>query len=152
MGKAGMPLASRIALNKEWSMKKLALLLVLPLVLGACGDDDSANGAPISASVALDDFSFTPASVTLAAGVEVSVDVSNIGGIQHSWVVVKQGVAVTTSAEVTPDRVLAASADLDGGASDSISFTLPEAGTYQVVCHIPGHIEAGMVGTVEASG
>jgi uncharacterized cupredoxin-like copper-binding protein len=148
-----MPLASRIALNKEWSMKKLALLLLLPLALGACGDDDSSgNGAPTSASVALDDFSFTPASVTLAAGVEVTVDISNIGGIQHSWVVLNQGVAVTTSAEATADRILAASADLDGGASDSISFTLPEAGTYQVVCHIPGHIEAGMVGTVEATG
>jgi uncharacterized cupredoxin-like copper-binding protein len=133
-------------------MKKLTLLLLLPLIVGACGGGDSSSGGATSASVVLDDFSFTPPTVTLASGVEVTVNVSNVGGIQHSWVVLTQGEQVTSSSQMSDDRILAASADLNGGESDTVTFTLPGPGTYQVVCHIPGHIEANMVGTLEATG
>lgn len=134
-------------------MKKLPALLVLVLLVAACGGDDaSENGGPTTASVALDDFLFAPEEVTLVSGVEVTVNVSNIGGIQHSWVVLTQGEEITSSAALTDDRILAASAGLEPGESGSVTFTLPGPGTYQVVCNIPGHIEANMVGTLEATG
>ena len=133
-------------------MKRISVLLVLlPLpAVAACGDDG--GGGDGSFSVALDDFSFAPGTVSASAGTQVTVNVSNIGGIQHSWVLLTAGDEVSTTAEITADRVLASSADLDPGQSEAVTFTAPAAGTYQIVCHIPGHTEAGMVGTLQVDG
>jgi len=134
-------------------MKRISVVLVLLLVspVAACGDDDGGGGDG-SFSVALDDFSFAPGTVSASAGSEVTVNVSNIGGIQHSWVLLNAGDEVSTTAEITDDRILASTADLDPGQSDTVTFTAPAAGTYQIVCHIPGHTEAGMVGTLQVDG
>ncbi|MDP2623551.1 MAG: plastocyanin/azurin family copper-binding protein [Actinomycetota bacterium] len=133
-------------------MKVRTALLVLLLFIGACGDDGSSPDGPTEASVALDDFAFAPATITVTAGEQVTINVSNIGGIQHSWVLLQGGAEVTTGSEVTDAITLAGTADLDPGQSETVTFTAPEAGSYQIVCHIPGHIEAGMVGTLEVDG
>lgn len=134
-------------------MKRIAILLALLLLpaFAACGDDDG-GGDGASITVALDDFSFAPGSISATAGTEVTVTVSNIGGIQHSWVLLNAGDEVTATAEISDDRILASSGDLEPGESGTVSFTAPAAGTYQIVCHIPGHTEAGMTGTLQVSG
>jgi uncharacterized cupredoxin-like copper-binding protein len=132
-------------------MRKLALLLSLAVIVAACGDDSS-SGGPTQASVALDDFALVPATIAVTAGEQVTIDVSNIGGIQHSWVLLQGGAEVTTGSEVTDAIILAGTADLDPGQSETVTFTAPEAGSYQIVCHISGHIEAGMVGSLEVGG
>lgn len=131
-------------------MKRLSALLLVVIPLTACGGgDDSGDGA---ISVALDDFSFAPAVVSASAGTDVTITASNIGGIQHSWVLLDEGEEVTTTAGITDDRILAATSDLDPGTSESITFTAPAPGTYQIVCQVPGHTEAGMTGTFEVGG
>ena len=134
-------------------MKRLSVLLILLMipVLASCGDDDVGDG-PATITVALDDFAFAPGSVTATAGTGVTVTASNIGGIQHSWVLLNEGEEVTTTAGITDDRVLASTADLEPGQSESITFIAPAPGTYQIVCHISGHTEAGMVGTLTVGG
>jgi uncharacterized cupredoxin-like copper-binding protein len=142
-----MPLPSGVAQDKERLMKRLSVLLILlTFALAACGGGDDGGDGTIS--VVLDDFSFAPSSVTATAGTDVTVTASNIGGIQHSWVLLNEGEEVTTTAEITDDRVLASSADLEPGQSESVTFTAPAPGTYQIVCHISGHTEAGMTGTL----
>ncbi len=43
--------------------------------------------------------------------------------------------------------VIATTAMLGGGESDTITFTVPEqAGEYDYICSFPGHFQAGMVG------
>ena len=134
-------------------MKRLSVLVILLItpVLASCGDDDADDGSA-TITVALDDFSFAPAAVTATAGTDVTVTASNIGGIRHSWVLLNEGEEVTTTAGITDDRVLASTADLDPGQSESITFTAPAPGTYQIVCHIPGHTEARMMGTLTVGG
>jgi len=135
-------------------MKRISILLALLLLpaLAACGGDDDGGGDNAAISVALEDFSFAPGSIDATAGTQVTVTVSNIGGIQHSWVLLNAGDEVTATAQITDDRILATSADLEPGQSGTVTFTAPAPGTYQIVCHIPGHTEAGMRGTLEVGG
>ena len=133
-------------------MKTRTALIVMLLLIAACGDDDTSPDGPTEVTVALDDFAFVPATIEVSAGVQVTVNVTNIGGIQHSWILIAGGDEVTNEAEFSEAVIHAGTGDLDPGQSESVTFTAPEAGTYQIVCHISGHIAAGMVGTLEVSG
>lgn len=155
-------------------MKKLpVMLVVLTLLVASCGDDDAttttAATTPTTAAtttvppttttvgavaveIVLADFTFTPATVEVSSGVELTADVTNEGGIPHSWVVLTAGTTVTTADEVTDDVIVAGTENLPAGDSETVTFTVPEPGTYQIVCLVPGHIEAGMVGSLDVSG
>jgi len=78
------------------------------------------------------DISFSPKDLTIPANTDVSVTVTNNGVLQHNFVLDEAGV----------DSGL-----LNGGESATVIINLP-AGTYQFYCSVPGHKEAGMVGTL----
>ncbi len=78
------------------------------------------------------DISFSPKDLTIPANTDVSVTVTNNGVLQHDFVLDEAGV----------DSGL-----LNGGESATVIINLP-AGTYQFYCSVPGHKEAGMVGTL----
>ena len=40
----------------------------------------------------------------------------------------------------------------DAGEAITITFTAPAAGTYQVICNVPGHFSAGMEGLLTVTG
>jgi uncharacterized cupredoxin-like copper-binding protein len=127
----------------------LSIVMVVMLVLGACGDDDDDDdddsGAATPAAtggggegggtaVAMrDTMEFDPSSLTVTAGEEVSVDLTNEGAIEHNFSVDDADVDQT----------------LNGGESESFTFTAPsDPGEYEIYCNVPGHREAGMVATL----
>ena len=70
----------------------------------------------------------------------------------HNFVLLKKGVDITTfatkamsagaSGYVHPDQkdqIVARTELVGGGASTTITFTAPEAGTYDYICTFPGH-------------
>ena len=81
--------------------------------------------------------------VAVAAGQEVTVQLRNSGNVEHNWTLLAAGVSVATSAEVVDSDVLA-TVTADPSQSVSTRFTAPAPGTYQVICIIEGHLEAGM--------
>jgi uncharacterized cupredoxin-like copper-binding protein len=85
------------------------------------------------------EFFFDPASVTVPAGRIVALTLQNFGQVEHDWLALEGGEAAIVDAYVYADA----------GETTTGVFTLPE-GTYTVICTIPGHREAGMVGTVTA--
>ena len=109
----------------------------------AAGYDDRAAtgpeaGAPTASSaladeVTAEDFRFSPAEVTVRAGEWVSVSFTNHDAVVHAWRV-----------EGIPNVDVAARP----GQTATLRFVLDEPGTYMVMCSIPGHAEAGMVGMV----
>ena len=113
-------------------------LIALAIVLSACGGGDA---DPSPRVVNASDFEFDV--VAVAAGQEVTVQLRNSGNVEHNWTLLAAGVSVATSAEVVDSDVLA-TVTADPSQSVSTRFTAPAPGTYQVICIIEGHLEAGM--------
>lgn len=127
-----------------------ALVLSVVAVVMAGGDSPAAapggaSGVSDSLSVSATDFAFDPADVTVAAGTEVPVELVNDGAVEHNWTVLSEEIA--SEADFDEGLVLAEVPTLAAGESGSGSVTL-DAGTYQVICTIAGHFDAGMAGSV----
>jgi len=78
------------------------------------------------------DIAFQPNTMTIPAGQDVTINFTNMGQLPHNFHVDELGVA---------------SSDLESGASEVLTINAA-AGTYQYYCSIPGHKDAGMVGTL----
>ena len=157
--------------------KRLLLLMsltILALLLAACsgggadggisgdayGDAYSAaaSAGPKSFEVSVkDEFTFQPNALTVQAGEEVEVTFKNTGSVNHAFVILNEG--------VTPEDLVGASEDeehellimemheIAAGESNTETFTAPEKpGDYTFICTVPGHADAGMVGTLTVTG
>lgn len=137
----------------------LAVLGVALGILALIAASDSGGGASAppggggsggtSASVGAAEFAFDPADVSLTAGAEATVELTNNGAVEHNWTVLNAGEEIAAESEFDQSMVLAAVDNTAPGESNSVSLTL-EPGDYQVICTIPGHLDAGMTGTVSA--
>ncbi len=77
------------------------------------------------------EFSFNPSNVTIPANTNVTVTLTNKGSTGHNFTI----------------DALKISVDVDPGATKTVTINAP-AGDYLFYCAIPGHREAGMVGTL----
>ena len=95
--------------------------------------------------------------IRVKAGQEVTLTLRHIGKMEllvmgHNFVLLKQGVDIpafaNAAAEVGQDGdwipndgedVITHTKMIGGGQSTSITFTAPEAGTYDFLCSFPGH-------------
>ncbi len=139
----------------------LALVLGLAVTAAACGGDEEEPPAaeehaeaeegheegeavevPADAqtfTVVGTEFAFDPAEFTVEAGRPVAVTFVNEGAVEHDW-------ALHTA---DGQEVEGAHAHAPAGGEAIAVFTL-DPGTYEVVCTLAGHEEAGMVGSVVA--
>jgi uncharacterized cupredoxin-like copper-binding protein len=133
-------------MSRSVQILRAALGLTAAMWIAACGP------AQTSLSVVLTDFAFSPASYTVPAGAEVTLELTNNGAVEHNWVLLRQGAQVTSPFGEDDEAQILYRATLGAGMSQTFTFTAPdEPGTYPVVCSVPGHHEAGMQGrlTVE---
>jgi uncharacterized cupredoxin-like copper-binding protein len=134
----------------------LAAVLMTTLVIAACGGDGGGGGT--APTVAMTDFLYEPAEVTVPAGAAITLDLQNPGSLEHQWVILDAGVEVTSEDELPEETEIFAwestywGQQLDAGQGATFSFTAPAEGTYQIVCAIPGHLTAGMVGELTVTG
>jgi uncharacterized cupredoxin-like copper-binding protein len=135
-------------------MKRFFLFLITGVVflfvLVACGGSDSSK--PVSTlSVEMSEFKFTPAAMTVFAGQEITLNLSNNGAVEHEFTILKKGSVATIPFD--PEKQAAdvlAKFKLGANKSETYQFILPEAGEYSVICAIQGHMEAGMVAKLTA--
>ena len=83
----------------------------------------------------------TPPEWTVSAGAEVTVNMQNMGALEHDFAIVNQGAEVPVPfLDANRDLLLFEAGKLAGGATDTATFTAPtEPGIYTVICTIPGH-------------
>ncbi len=123
----------------------LSICLLAALVLSACASSASVNGGT-TIQVTLSDFKFDPSSWTVNAGKPVTVDLNNTASVAHTWTVMKTPISGSFTSANQSD-ILYNSGQIAPGTTKTVTFTAPStSGDYQVICTIPGHFEAGMVG------
>jgi uncharacterized cupredoxin-like copper-binding protein len=105
-----------------------ALGLALASVLGACGA--SASSSPSNdLAITLSEFKFAPANPALTSGQPVRLSVKNVGSVEHDVTIAAANVHLVVKPGQTATKEIAPLA----------------AGTYDIVCSVAGHREAGMV-------
>jgi uncharacterized cupredoxin-like copper-binding protein len=91
------------------------------------------TSAPPEVPVTLTEFSFEPKQITVPTGQRVTMLIQNKGSQEHSFSIPQLRIA--TASNVAP------------GQTAKLEFAAPN-GTYKLLCTIPGHEEAGMVGEI----
>ncbi len=112
---------------------KAAVAVVI--VLGTVAVSLAGPAAPRTILIKAREFVFEPKEVTLRAG-EVTFDIKNEGAIEHNFVI-----------EDSTQKRVAQIAVIDAGKTEDLKVTL-RAGTYALICNLPGHKDAGMTGTL----
>ncbi|NND73787.1 MAG: hypothetical protein HKN44_02170 [Ilumatobacter sp.] len=134
--------------HDRWVATRVLLVAVLLAGCGSSGSSPAATDRPAPPVVVVaDDYSYRPA--TLSTTLPVSVRVDNAGTLAHTWTVVST--PIERELDLVPGLVIA-EATTEPGQSATIDLAGLAPGTYQVVCAIPGHISAGMVGELVIRG
>jgi len=93
-----------------------------------------ASATPLSTvELELKDIQFDTTEITVPANTQITVTVTNTGVTTHNFTV--------------PDLNIT-SGDVASGKTKTFTFSSGPAGQHQYVCTVPGHTEAGMVGTL----
>lgn len=127
-------------------MLKKSIFLLILIFLSAC----RSGGPSTRLALELNDFSITPTQLSVPAGSEIQIRVANKGTVEHNFYIMQYGVEVGDMFD--EEDVANAYWDVDVQPYESVdlSFTAPDQlGIYQIVCGKPGHLQAGMVGTLE---
>ena len=135
-----------------------AIAAIAPLIIlgSACGSDDDSGGGDSGSTeleATLSDFMFTPDSWSAPADEDVTIALTNEGAVTHEFVILQPGVTISSEADLpeTEEELLAdfvlTETEVESGATDEMVVNVP-AGTYQVICAIETHFDAGMEGTL----
>lgn len=98
---------------------------------GGGGGGTSVSTASSTVTVELTEFGISPADITVAAGGQL--EITNGGSIEHNFVI--------EDTDLRTDN-------LGAGDTQTLSLEGLEPGTYDVICEIAGHADAGMRGTL----
>jgi len=135
--------------------RTVLVTLAVALTSAACSGGDEAS-TELTATVR--EFQFTPSTWTVPAGEQITIAVTNQGTVTHEWVLLQEGVTITSEDDLpeTEEELLAdfvyVEEEVEAGETKTLTFQAPPAGTYQIICAIEEHFDAGMEGTLTSTG
>jgi nitrite reductase (NO-forming) len=104
----------------------------MALTLAACSTKPETKQITLLA----EDIEWSSDLIEAEAGQMIELTITNTGALDHDFVI----------EELDLDILLVS------GQSETVTFVVNEAGTYEYICNIPGHQDAGMVGELVISG
>jgi len=122
-----------LGMLRDGAFLVVVAIISLAIAGGVLAADRALDGVSQRLEITASQFRFSPADVSVQAGTWVAVSFTNDDPVVHDWMV--EGVPNVD----TPARP---------GQTARLRFVLDEPRTYTVLCSIPGHAEAGMVGTL----
>lgn len=119
---------------------------------------------PREVNVILRDYVFNPGTLYLVAGETVQLNVINGGLVDHEFVLGDAGQQrawAAANADATPPAAFATARPasvppgtggvrvlLAPGETESVTYEVPAGAELEVMCHLPGHTERGMIADV----
>ncbi|HKF85529.1 MAG TPA: heavy metal translocating P-type ATPase [Candidatus Limnocylindrales bacterium] len=122
-----------IGLVRDGAFLAVVALIGLALATTVVAADRAVTESLPTVEVTAKDVRFSPPDVTVRAGEWTALSFTNADPIVHDWMV-----------EAIPNLDTVARP----GQTATLRFVLDTPGEYEVICSIPGHAEAGMVGTL----
>lgn len=145
-------------------MLKKTLALVMFAVLSVSAFAAQAKTVEIEG---MNSLKFSKESITVKPGEEVTIKLTNKtdlpeAAMAHNWLLLESGADAKAIDEAAAqakdndyipgdmsDQILAHTGLVAGGETDEVTFTAPEEpGDYEYICTFPGHLAAGMKGTL----
>jgi uncharacterized cupredoxin-like copper-binding protein len=127
----------------------IALAAIAVLAVG-CGSDSGPSDDELTIEVQAQNVRFRPDVIEVPAGRMVTLRLKNLDVTEHDLEVrdlvptsISGGGHEGHGEPIRLTKVIAVHADASGTAT--IKFQADQKGTYEVVCTIPGHEQAGMV-------
>lgn len=118
-------------------------------------EDLFAEEAHETLTLEMKDIAFAQTEITLEAGELVEIELSNTGVVAHDFTIAEIDAVHAVHGDHDPvaghdehGDELALHQALEAGDSIELRLRVHEAGTYEFYCTVPGHREAGMVGTL----
>jgi uncharacterized cupredoxin-like copper-binding protein len=140
-------------------MKKLLFAVVVlamsAFVLAACGGGGEETSNEFEVNL-VNEFSFDPDVITVKAGDTITVTFENNGTVDHNLNFVKPDAELDHlleeieegAGEHIDEELLTDMHSIEPGHTEVATFTAPsEPGEYSFLCTVPGHAEAGLMGT-----
>jgi uncharacterized cupredoxin-like copper-binding protein len=129
--------------------------VALLLIAASCGEDEGAGTNEEMRTIrvtALDELTFDPSSIEVEVGATVRFVVSNASETEHEFVVgdeEMQEMAEEQAMQGEHGHVEAmASLSLAPGETKETTITFEQPGELLYGCHVTGHYDGGMVGTI----
>jgi uncharacterized cupredoxin-like copper-binding protein len=137
-------------------MARTALLLAafaIAILTGAAVVSAAANAGPVTVEIHIHYSHFEPSAVTVPVGRPVTFVLINDDPIDHEWIVGDQSLHERhrTGTEARHDA-RPTEVTIDAKSTRRTTVTFDTVGSLQYICHLPGHEQYGMVGTLEVSG
>ncbi|MCH7999926.1 MAG: cupredoxin domain-containing protein [Chloroflexi bacterium] len=128
-----------------WRLSALLAMAAIATLVVSGGGDGSSAGVTVSIHYS----QFTPEVITVPAGVPVTITLRNDDPIEHEWIV---------GPPVAHERHRTGTEPVHAGVPTEITIpafstrvttvTFDKAADYAYICHLPGHEDYGMVGTL----
>jgi uncharacterized cupredoxin-like copper-binding protein len=125
------------------SILPLALLAVLALALGGCGDEDVFRTDRPILRLMLDEYRVVPQSIVVVAPKRMKFDVRNGGRLTHNL-----AIQIPEGPDGRPVEVARTETMQPGERAEAIKVTLAP-GEYRHVCTIANHDDLGQYGTLK---
>jgi uncharacterized cupredoxin-like copper-binding protein len=132
---------------------RLALVGGVALSLTLAGIAVAWSRAPVTETIGIRYSHYDRSSITVPAGVPVTILLRNDDPIDHEWIVGDAALHERhrTGTEPVHDS-RPTEVTIPAGTSRLTTVTFSTPGTYLYICHLPGHEAYGMVGTLVVTG
>lgn len=142
---------------KRRMLLAMAAALALPLAACSSGAANSGDGTRTVEVRAFDSLRFEPMEVQVEAGETVRFVVSNPGSLEHEFVLGDEDVQMAHEGQMDMGMEHGSieselpSLTIAPGETKTVAVTFDEPGTVLYGCHVEGHYDGGMVGTIDVS-